>query len=172
MQAPCISCSTRAIIRGRDWVPQARPCANVCAKCSFQLLRRPLQIVRLFNKLSHGAPSDPISISANLQPCRGQERPFCQRLLIHLRMSESLIADSLSTVRVGTTTQSVVRDHLRTVGENGPSFFVGNLDAVVEKLDEWNTQLPFVKPFYGSSINDPLVHAYELHLTADNLLSC
>ncbi|RAL06462.1 uncharacterized protein BO97DRAFT_430191 [Aspergillus homomorphus CBS 101889] len=56
--------------------------------------------------------------------------------------------------------------------EKGPSFFVGNLDAVVEKLDEWNTQLPFVKPFYGSSIDDPLVHDYGLNLIADNLLSC
>ncbi|PYH75630.1 putative ornithine decarboxylase [Aspergillus uvarum CBS 121591] len=45
-------------------------------------------------------------------------------------------------------------DHLRTVGENGPSFFVGNLAAVVEKLDEWNTQLPFVKPFYAVKCND------------------
>lgn len=45
-----------------------------------------------------------------------------------------------------------VQNHLKDHGKDRQSFFVGNLDSVLDRLDEWSRQLPFMQPFYSISV--------------------
>lgn len=45
-----------------------------------------------------------------------------------------------------------VQNHLKDHGKDRQSFFVGNLDSVLDRLEEWRRELPFVQPFYGISV--------------------
>ncbi|KAH2861803.1 hypothetical protein KXV31_007167, partial [Aspergillus fumigatus] len=47
-----------------------------------------------------------------------------------------------------------VQNHLKDHGKDRQSFFVGNLDSVLDRLEEWRRELPFVQPFYAVKCND------------------
>jgi hypothetical protein len=67
-------------------------------------------------------------------------------------MSAPSDLDLSSAITFPDSVAVAVQSHLKDHGEDRQSFFVGDLDSVLDRLDEWRRQLPFVQPFYGISV--------------------
>lgn len=67
-------------------------------------------------------------------------------------MSTPSDLDLSSAITFPDSVAVAVQNHLKDHGKDRQSFFVGNLDSVLDRLEEWRRELPFVQPFYGISV--------------------